>query len=135
MDEYTNVSKLLVIVLFAVFVGWRRLVKKRENAKSGVELEEERTEIVSELPRVSAVASQPSNMAFPLPWGIASAASEAAPEKTLVVGKEGRYVKCEQLLIKGSELIRTTEVDGLGRPRGASCLHVCSLDEQVRKLM
>lgn len=135
MDEYTNVSKLLVIVFFAVFVGWRRLVKKRENAKSGVELEEERSEIVSELPRVSAEASQSNKTAFPIPWGIASAASEAAPEKALVVGKEGRYVKCERLLIKGSELIRTTEVDGLGRPCSSSCLHACSLDEQVRKLM
>lgn len=135
MDEFTNVSKLLLIVSFAIFVGWRRLVKKRANARSNVELEDEETEAQLELPRASAESAQANKGMFPLPWGTASAASETVPEKTLVVGKDGRYVKCERLLVKGFELIRTTEVDGLGRPQGAPTIQVLSLDEQIRKLI
>jgi hypothetical protein len=129
VEECLSLLKIIGLVLLVVFVARERSAARR--AKDEPDADFQDVELHPE-PRTEIIEGYKN---WWLPWGTASGARDALPVKTVIVGNRGQYVRCEQLSLDGREVVRTTEVDALGRPCGTERLQLGSMDERIRELI
>ena len=123
MDDSTGWTRALPILALVLWAVAKRIERRRDPVGP-----------IAELESGQGITGNAVNIAA-LPWGVTSAADTAEVKGIKILWNEGRYLRCEQLVINDREVVRTTEIDALGRALGPARLQAGDLDEEIGKLI